>query len=377
MASYHRVLDVFDRSVGARSLECNCDIDPWDILIDEERWTGKIRLIGFVDVFFLICYSGKERFEKGIIIYKDNDSVRSTLERAGKNTAEYVVNQEALENENIQKSYYSFEDDKGGLSYQILGLGHPVGLNTNYDPGSLKQYKIKIRRSTNLVSRKPIERGLKQHSLGDLMIDVVRLGFLTQAELISKVVTMAVAGTATDDLARKYLQVLSGGQPGTPGLSRDRIRIAPSSPTAPRSRSSGARSGATGDRSRGAPQRHCRSRPPRSQHRQRQIKHRHPRPRTRYTLTHIHTTIYHQERVGTAPGIGPGAGAADIEPSTITVLSSPAAAPRSQPAVFEFRGFDFFAKPRLCNGYRSASRGCASTPYTERLPLIGTYMFRD
>ncbi|RYP00696.1 hypothetical protein DL764_006434 [Monosporascus ibericus] len=223
MASYHRVLEVFDRSVRAKSLECDYDIDPWDILIDEERWTGKIRLVGFVDVFFLICYSGKERFEKGLIIYKDNDSVRSTLERAELGTTEYVVNKEALKDESIQKSYFSFEDDKGGLNYQIIGLGHPVGLNTNYDPRSLKQYKIKIRRSSDLVSRKKIQRGLKQHTLGDLLVDVVRLGFITQAELISKVVTMAVAGTATDDLARKYLQVLSGGQPGSPGLSRDKM----------------------------------------------------------------------------------------------------------------------------------------------------------
>ncbi|RYP69024.1 hypothetical protein DL771_006350 [Monosporascus sp. 5C6A] len=223
MASYHRVLEVFDRSVQDKTLECAYDLDPWDILIDDERWTGKIRLFGFVDIFFLICYSGEERFEKGIIIYKDNDSVRIILERARKNTTEYVVNRDALENEEIPKSYFSFEDDKGGLNYQILGLGHPIGLSTNYDPGSLKQYKIKIRRSDDLVTRKRMQRGLKQHTLIDLMLDVVRLGIITSAELISKVVTMTVAGSATDDLARKYLQVLSGGQPGTPGLSRDRM----------------------------------------------------------------------------------------------------------------------------------------------------------
>lgn len=45
------------------------DIHPWDILINGSRWDGKIRLIGFVDVFFLVCYSGESRFEKGIIIY--------------------------------------------------------------------------------------------------------------------------------------------------------------------------------------------------------------------------------------------------------------------------------------------------------------------
>lgn len=45
------------------------DIHPWEILINGERWAGKIRLIGFVDVFFLICYSADARFEKGIIVY--------------------------------------------------------------------------------------------------------------------------------------------------------------------------------------------------------------------------------------------------------------------------------------------------------------------
>lgn len=47
------------------------DIHPWDILINGSRWDGKIRLVGFVDVFFLICYSGESRFEKGIIIYSE------------------------------------------------------------------------------------------------------------------------------------------------------------------------------------------------------------------------------------------------------------------------------------------------------------------
>jgi hypothetical protein len=48
------------------------DIHPWDVLIDGSRWNGKIRLIGYVDVFFLICYSGESRFEKGIIIYSES-----------------------------------------------------------------------------------------------------------------------------------------------------------------------------------------------------------------------------------------------------------------------------------------------------------------
>lgn len=54
------------------------DIHPWDILVDGARWDGKIRLIGFVDVFFLICYSGESRFEKGIIVYSKYNAVRAT-----------------------------------------------------------------------------------------------------------------------------------------------------------------------------------------------------------------------------------------------------------------------------------------------------------
>lgn len=55
------------------------DVHPWDILVDGSRWQGKIRLVGFVDVFFLICYSGESRFEKGIIIYSNSSWGRNGL----------------------------------------------------------------------------------------------------------------------------------------------------------------------------------------------------------------------------------------------------------------------------------------------------------
>jgi hypothetical protein len=51
--------------------DCPSDIHPWDILINGERWAGKIRLVGFVDSFFLICYSGQSRFEHGIMIHSE------------------------------------------------------------------------------------------------------------------------------------------------------------------------------------------------------------------------------------------------------------------------------------------------------------------
>jgi hypothetical protein len=56
--------------------------------VDGSRWDGKIRLIGFVDVFFLICYSGESRFEKGIIIYKDDGFIRDILQQTKVTAAE-------------------------------------------------------------------------------------------------------------------------------------------------------------------------------------------------------------------------------------------------------------------------------------------------
>ena len=60
----------------------NSDIHPWDVLINGTRWDGKIRLVGFVDVFFLLCYSGQSRFEKGIIIYSITPHPQPNLRKA-------------------------------------------------------------------------------------------------------------------------------------------------------------------------------------------------------------------------------------------------------------------------------------------------------
>jgi len=79
MASYHRVLKVFGRSVQDKTLQCDCDIHPWEISVNNESWSGRIRLIGFVDVFFLISYSGNSRFHDGIVIYKDDHHIEKIL----------------------------------------------------------------------------------------------------------------------------------------------------------------------------------------------------------------------------------------------------------------------------------------------------------
>ena len=53
--------------------------------------------------------------------------------------------------------------------------------------------------------------------MSDLMLDVVRLGVVSHAELTAHFLTNTFAGTATDDAFRKYLGALGGG--GTGGTS--------------------------------------------------------------------------------------------------------------------------------------------------------------
>ncbi|EHK19422.1 uncharacterized protein TRIVIDRAFT_156612 [Trichoderma virens Gv29-8] len=181
MASYHRVLMTFDRSVTQKSVECNYDIHPWDVLINGSRWNGKIRLIGYVDVFFLICYSGESRFEKGIIIY-------------------------------ILKKYFDFQTVKGGLDYTITSLGHEVGVKTEYDATTLKKYVIKIRKGRDSIMKPRIRRGVSQHDLFDLMHDAVRLGIITQAELIGQIIGKTIGGSTMEDVTSKYLDALIGAR---------------------------------------------------------------------------------------------------------------------------------------------------------------------
>ncbi len=86
--------------------------------MDGKRWTGKIRLLGFVDVFFLICYTGTARFEQGIIIHsksrvslcagetkanagtEDDEAILGILTRAGfkdEKLDPYILNKKTQE----------------------------------------------------------------------------------------------------------------------------------------------------------------------------------------------------------------------------------------------------------------------------------------
>ncbi|KAI1388955.1 uncharacterized protein F4822DRAFT_429571 [Hypoxylon trugodes] len=225
MASYHRVLKVFDRTIRDKSLECDCDIHPWEVLINGERWAGKVRLIGFVDVFFLMCYSADARFEKGIIIYKDDEVIRDTLKSANVDASQIkldVVNaKEMKDDSNLLPKYFGFTSQP--LDYLIIGLGHEVGLNTEYPSSSLIKYEIKILKSKNKVMKKRVRRAVTQHSLMDLMHDAIRLGVITHAEMTAQLLGNFYVGSATDDAIRKYMDTLgSASRPNSIALSNER-----------------------------------------------------------------------------------------------------------------------------------------------------------
>ncbi|KAI1398053.1 hypothetical protein F4819DRAFT_489908 [Hypoxylon fuscum] len=210
MTSYHRVLKVFDRSVHDKSLECDYDIHPWEILVNGERWAGRVRLIGFVDVFFLMCYSADARFEKGIIIYKDDDAIRDTLERADVDPSnirlDIVNSKEAKNDRHLPPKYFSFVSQP--LDYVITSLGHEIGLKTEYPRSSLIKYEIKILKSRNKVMKKRVRRAVTQHSLMDLMHDAIRLGVITHAEMTAQLLGNFYMGSATEDAMRKYMDTL-------------------------------------------------------------------------------------------------------------------------------------------------------------------------
>ncbi|VTO88851.1 unnamed protein product [Fusarium graminearum] len=221
MASYHRVLDTFERSVNLKTLECDYDIHPWDILVDGARWDGKIRLIGFVDVFFLICYSGESRFEKGIIVYKDDVFIREILRQTNVTATELgleVTNNDEIVaarekgREPILERYFKFQSIRGGLDYTIASLGHEIGVKTRYSKTELKKYDIKIRKGRDFAMKKRVRRGVSQHNLFDLMHDAIRLGIVTHAELVGHIVGKAIGGTTVEDMGSKYFEAITGAR---------------------------------------------------------------------------------------------------------------------------------------------------------------------
>ncbi|KAL6898660.1 hypothetical protein GGI43DRAFT_82679 [Trichoderma evansii] len=223
MASYHRVLRTFDRSIGDKSIECDYDIHPWDILINNERWPGKIRLVGYIDVFFLICYSGESRFEHGIIIYKDDEAIRQLLRMAGLKADDESIKLECINNEKDEalRKYYSLNTEEDGNRHTIVSLGHPIGLAIKYRKSQLKKYTISLHKGHAPAMQKEIQRGVMQHGITRLISDALKLGVVSTAGLISKIKGTIVSGSSLETTTTKSINALTATKTHNVALSGD------------------------------------------------------------------------------------------------------------------------------------------------------------
>ncbi|KAM3070200.1 hypothetical protein ACMFMG_003762 [Clarireedia jacksonii] len=227
MASYHRVLQIFGRSVEDKKLQCDCDIHPWEIRVNGKRWSGRIRLIGFIDVVFLISYSENSRFHDGIIIYKNDDIIEKLLKSAGKEPEDFNLMSKRSEPTNLESpsaehkvKYITFSRDTA--DYTVNSVGHPIGLRTQYDKSELLKYEIHIRKPRDPLLKARYKRALKQHDTLDMVQDAMELGLVSYAEVLGKVMAHMYRGGSTLAMGKAYIGGLQSQQSWV-GLSGDKV----------------------------------------------------------------------------------------------------------------------------------------------------------
>ncbi|KAB8269325.1 hypothetical protein BDV30DRAFT_242538 [Aspergillus minisclerotigenes] len=209
MFSYHRVLAVFGRSVRDKSLECDCDIHPWDIDINKEQWPGKIRLIAFVDVFFLISYSANASFEKGIIIYKDHHDIDTLL---GNDQPPDIKGRESP-----KTADHDLSPGPPGKTPQANEVQYEFQSENDSSPTKPVSSRVKQEGS--------IKRGLEEHSILQLLGDDIRGGIIKQGQVTGHLISKYLANGVLDDALKKYVDgVVSTDRPGSMILSNDNVR---------------------------------------------------------------------------------------------------------------------------------------------------------
>ncbi|KAI5797518.1 hypothetical protein DFH27DRAFT_106741 [Peziza echinospora] len=193
MASYKRVLKAFGRSIDDGDFICNLRIHPWDIKIQKvghltpEKWNGNIRLVGFIDVFFLIAYQGESRFEQGIVIYKKEiDALKlfydldPELNLPGMEFFSMIF---PLDPKATFKPRIRVPFDSDPLNYIVNGWGHHIALRPEF-PQPV-EYHIEIRREP--YSSANIEKGLRVHTTVDLMKDTAAHLIVGSAEVAGEI----------------------------------------------------------------------------------------------------------------------------------------------------------------------------------------------
>ncbi|PMD31912.1 hypothetical protein L207DRAFT_187798 [Hyaloscypha variabilis F] len=228
MASYHRVLKVFGRSIEDKTLQCDCDLHPWEVKVNGKRLTGRLRLIGFVDLFFLISYSGNSRFHDGYVIYKDDDHIETILSLPGVNFESIHLPLKASDATSTTGStkeqkvkYHTFTRDT--VDYVVNSIGHRIGLQTQYDASSLKQYTIKLRKPQDALLKRKYKNAIKQHDTLDMLQDAVKLGLVSYAEILGHGLSHIYRGGSTLDVGKGFVGGLGASKERRwAGLSGDK-----------------------------------------------------------------------------------------------------------------------------------------------------------
>ncbi|KAL4896902.1 hypothetical protein BDV59DRAFT_169328 [Aspergillus ambiguus] len=107
--------------------------------------------------------------------------------------------------------------------YIVHSRGHEIGLTNEYPLVSVRSYEIKINKPHNWALRRRIKRGIRPHSILQLMDDVIRCGFLTHAELVAHVLGIVSGGGTVNDTAARYLEKLGAGNAGQQALSNEKV----------------------------------------------------------------------------------------------------------------------------------------------------------
>ncbi|KAI5790270.1 hypothetical protein EDC01DRAFT_121019 [Geopyxis carbonaria] len=254
MASYHRLLKAFGRATSDNDIQCDCDIHPWDISINAQQWSGKIRFVAFIDVFFLLCYTNNSRLERGIVVYKYQDNITDLCTRSNiapppfsddarpalartqsappppyspvDSTAYQTPPQSPGETEKLAaaaagalpadavppKKTGDVDFSSDSTFYTVRGRGHAVGLKLRYPAREWTSYKIEIRKQGDPLKNRRIKRGLKKHDTLDLLEDSAKIGIIAGGEVVGHATGHMVMGGFLEDAGRKYVDGVTSAQ---------------------------------------------------------------------------------------------------------------------------------------------------------------------
>jgi hypothetical protein len=117
--------------------------------------------------------------------------------------------------------YHTFTRDT--VDYVVNSIGHRIGLQTQYDASSLKQYTIKLRKPQDALLKRKYKNAIKQHDTLDMLQDAVKLGLVSYAEILGHGLSHIYRGGSTLDVGKGFVGGLGASKERRwAGLSGDK-----------------------------------------------------------------------------------------------------------------------------------------------------------